>query len=64
MNKAQRVKAVMNREETDYIPAWFLVPLQTGFYRGGNDRGTLKTLPGNGYGCDKDHAGLCLPGNR
>ncbi len=26
MNKAQRVKAVMNREETDYIPAgfWFL----------------------------------------
>ena len=57
MNKAQRVKAVMNREETDYIPAGF-------WFRGGNDRGTLKTLSGNGYGCDKDHAGLCLPGNR
>lgn len=53
MNKAQRVKAVMNREETDYIPAGFWFHYKPDFTVEEMIGEHLKLLSGNGYGCDK-----------
>ena len=58
MNKVERVKAVMNNEIPDKIPAGFLVSLQVRLYSGRNGRGTFKAIQRNRYGYYKNYAGL------